>query len=214
MKVGSINHVLPIDDRTVERFNAKIAGRPDLMNGRQSLTVYDGMVGLSENAFINTKNQSFTVTADLDIPAGGAEGVVLAQGGRFGGWALHVKDGKPIFSYNYLNLKHFDITGSAALAPGKAIVRYDFAYDGKPGDQGKGGTGTISVNGVTVAQGRIDHTECCTYSLDEGTEVGRDDGTPVSEAYRSPNIFTGKVNNVRIDVKDNAAPAKVARRDD
>ena len=202
MRVGSINHVLPLDDRTVERFNAQIAGRPDLMNGRKSLTVYDGMVAMTENTFINTKNQSFSVTADLDIPVSGATGVVLAQGGRFGGWALYVANGKPVFTYNYLNLKHTDITGSTTLPVGKASVRYDFAYDGKPGEQGKGGTGTISVNGTKVAQGHIDQTECCTYSLDEGTEVGRDDGTPVSESYKSPAVFTGKIDSVKIQLKD------------
>jgi arylsulfatase A-like enzyme len=101
MRVASINHVLPIDDRTVERFNPAIAGRPDLMAGRKTLTVYPGMTGMSENAFINVKNQSYTITADIVVPQGVADGVLLAQGGRFGGWALYVKDGKLTYTYNW-----------------------------------------------------------------------------------------------------------------
>jgi arylsulfatase len=94
--------VLPIDDRVIERGNAKVAGRPDLMGDRTSLTLHDGMKGMSENVFINIKNRSHTITAELEIPAGGANGAVLVQGGRFGGWALYFKDGKPSYTYNFL----------------------------------------------------------------------------------------------------------------
>jgi arylsulfatase len=89
------NHVLPLDDRTLERTNAALAGRPDLMAGRTSLTVYEGMVGMTENVFINTKNTSHTITAEVQVPKGGANGVILSQAGRFGGWSLYVKDGLP-----------------------------------------------------------------------------------------------------------------------
>jgi arylsulfatase len=208
MQVGSVNHVLPIDDRAAERMNPAIAGRPDLMNGRKSLTLSDGMVGLSENAFINIKNSSFSITANLDVPAGGGEGVVLAQGGRFGGWALHLKDGKPVFTYNWLNLDHYSVASPTKLAPGKNMVRFDFAYDG--GGQGKGGTGTITVNDTKVAEGRIDKTQCCMFSLDEGTDVGRDDGTPVSETYEVPAAFTGRIGTIKVDVKDTAASGKAS----
>ena len=84
-------NVLPLDDRVLERFNASIAGRPDLMGPRTSLTLYEGMIGLSENAFINMKNRSYTITAELDIPKGGAEGVIIAHGGHTGGWSLYVQ---------------------------------------------------------------------------------------------------------------------------
>ena len=101
--------VLPIDDRGIERPNAKLAGRPDLMGDRTSLTLHAGMTGMSENVFINMKNRSLTITADVEIPKGGANGVILAQGGRFGGWRLYLKDGKPIYDYNFLGLEHFRV---------------------------------------------------------------------------------------------------------
>ncbi len=145
MKEAERYRVLPIDDRTLERFDPNIAGRPDLMGGRKSLTVYAGMTGMMENAFINVKNQSVTITADVEIPAGGANGVILAQGGRFGGWSVYVKDGKPAYTYNHVGLHEYTVTGTQALAPGKATIVVDFAYDGN--GRGKGGTATITVNG-------------------------------------------------------------------
>lgn len=209
MEVASTNHVLPIDDRAAERMNPAIAGRPDLMNGRTSLTLYDGMVGLSENAFINVKNSSYTVTANIDVPPAGAEGVLLAQGGRFGGWALHVRGGRPVFTYNWLDLERYEVVGDKPLAPGKNVVRFDFAYDG--GGQAKGGTGTLLVNGSKVAQARIPKTQCCMFSLDEGTDVGRDDGTPVSDSYKVPNAFTGRIGSIKVDVKPAAATAALQK---
>ena len=116
---------------------------------------------MSENTFINVKNQSFSVTAEVVVPKGGAEGVLIAQGGRFGGWALHVLGGKPVFSYNCLNVAHCDVASTTPLPVGKVTVRFDFAYDGKIGEAAKSGTGTISVKGVPVGKGRIDKTECC-----------------------------------------------------
>ncbi len=101
------NHVLPIDDRSFERVNPELAGRPDLMGGRKSLTVYQGMFAIHENAFINVKNTSFSITADVDVANEPANGVLVAQGGRFGGWSLYVKDGKPTYHYNFLGLKRF-----------------------------------------------------------------------------------------------------------
>src|SRR5688572_24580389 len=201
LKEAVKNHVLPIDDRVIERTNAATAGRPDLMGGRTSLTVYEGMTGMSENVFINTKNRSHSVTADVDIPQGGANGVMLAQAGRFGGWSLYMKDGKPTYTYNFLGLQRFTVASSQSLATGKATIRYEFASDG-PG-MGKGGIGTILVNGQKVAEGRIERTQCCVYSADEGADVGTDDGTPVTEDYKEGNNrFTGKIHNITIDLKD------------
>ena len=111
--------VLPIDDRTLERMNAASAGRPDLMAGRTSLTVYQGMTGMSENVFISTKNRSHTITADVDIPQGGANGVILAQAGHFGGWSFYVKDGKPMYTYNWLGLQQYTVAAGQALPAGK-----------------------------------------------------------------------------------------------
>ena len=115
--------VLPIDDRTLERFNAALVGRPDLMAGRTSLTVYEGMVGMSENVFINVKNRSHTITADVEIPKSGANGVILAQAGRFGGWSLYLKDGKPTYTYNWLGLQRYTVAAKQALPAGKATIR-------------------------------------------------------------------------------------------
>ncbi len=201
--------VLPIDDRVFERMIPASAGRPDLMGSRTSLTVYEGMIGMSENVFINLKNKSHTITAEVEIPTGGANGVILAQAGRFGGWSLYMKDGKPTYTYNFLGLQRFTVAAPQPLAAGKATIRYEFASDG-PG-MGNGGIGTILVNGQKVAEGRIERTQCCFFSADEGADVGVDEATPVTEDYKEGNNkFTGKINSVTIDLKDmKAANAEV-----
>src|SRR5260370_32155808 len=146
-------NVLPIDDRTLERFNAAAVGRPDLMAGRTSLTVYEGMTEMSESTFIDTKNRSHTITAEVEIPKGGANGVILAQAGRFGGWSLYLKGGKPSYTYNWLGLKRYTVVSSEAAPAGKAIIVYEFSYDG--GGPGKGGLGRLFINGKKVGEGRI-----------------------------------------------------------
>jgi len=191
--------VLPLDDRTLERFNAAMVGRPDLMAGRTSLTVYQGMVGMSENVFINVKNRSYTITAEVVIPENGANGVILAQAGRFGGWSLYLKDGKPAYTYNWLGLQRYTIAPDQALPAGKATIRFEFAYDG--GGGGKGGTGTLFVNDKNVATGKIENTQCCAFSADEGADVGADEGTPVTEDYAVPAKFTGQIDSVTIELK-------------
>ena len=200
--------VLPLDDRLEERLIASMVGRPDLMAGRHSLTVHQGMTGMSENVFINLKNKSHTITAELDIPKNGANGVIIAQAGRFGGWSLYLKDGKPTYTYNWLGLQRFTVAASQALPAGKGTLRFEFAYDG--GGIGKGGAGTILFNGKAIATGRIDHTQCCAFSADEGTDVGADEGTPVTEAYKVPFKFTGTINSVTVEQKE----MKKANRDD
>jgi arylsulfatase A-like enzyme len=200
--------VLPIDDRTVERLNAALVGRPDLMAGRTSLTVHEGMTGMSENVFINVKNRSHTITADVEIPKNGASGVILAQAGRFGGWSFYLKDGKPTYTYNWLGLQRYTMAAKQSLPAGKATIRFEFVYDG--GGIGKGGMGTLFVNGKIVATGRIERTQCCAFSADEGADVGADEGTPVTEDYKVPFKFTGKIGKVTIDLKD----MKKADRDD
>ena len=192
--------VLPLDDRTLERLNAGLVGRPDLMAGRTSLTVYEGMIGISENVFINVKNRSHTITAEVAIPKQGANGVLLAQAGRFGGWSLYVKDGKPTYTYNWLGLQRYTVAATQALPAGKATIRFEFTYDG--GGIGKGGVGTLFVNGKKVGTGRIERTQCCAFSADEGADVGADDGTPVTEAYKVPFKFTGKIARVTIELKE------------
>jgi arylsulfatase len=208
LKEAVKNHVLPIDDRLLERINAATAGRPDLMAGRTSLALYEGMTGMSENVFINTKNRSHTITAEVEIPGGG-EWRHPAQAGRFGGWSLYIKAGKPTYTYNFLGLQRYNVTATQPVPAGKATIQYEFASDG-PG-MGKGGIGTILVNGQKVAEGRIEQTQCCAFSADEGADVGMDDGTPVTEDYKEGNNkFTGKINSVTIDMKEmKAAYAEV-----
>lgn len=194
------NHALPLDDRSLERVNAALVGRPDLMAGRKSLTVFSGMVGMSENVFINTKNRSHSITAEVQIPAGGANGVILAQAGRFGGWSLYLKDGKPTYAYNYLGLSQYKVAADKSLPAGKNTIRYDFKYDG--GGLGKGGLGSIFVNGEKVAEARIERTQPNIFSADEGVDVGVDGETNVTKDYQqSDNKFTGKINKVTVELK-------------
>lgn len=203
-------NVLPIDDRLLERSNAAIAGRPDLMAGRTSLTVYEGMRGMSENVFINAKNRSHTITAEVTIPEKGANGVILCQAGRFGGWSLYLKDGRPTYTYNFLGLQRFTIAATTPVPAGKATIRFEFAYDG--GGLGKGGVGTILVNGKKVADGRIERTQFGIFSADEGADVGEDGETPVVEDYGipAPYRFTGRIAKVTVDVAPMKAPEKAA----
>ena len=193
-------HVLPLDDRLLVRMNAATAGRPDLMAGRTTLTVFPGMMGMSENVFINIKNRSHTITADVEIPSGGANGAILAQAGRFGGWSLYMKGGKPVYTYNWLGLHEYTVAGTQALPAGKATIRYEFVYDG--GGIGKGGVGTIFVNGKSAATGRIEQTQGMAFSADEGADVGADVGTPVANEYAVPFKFTGKIDKVTIELKE------------
>jgi arylsulfatase len=208
LKEAVKNQVLPLDDRLTERTNATQAGRPDLMGGRTSLTVYEGMIGMSENVFINCKNRSHTVTAEVTIPNGGANGVILSQAGRFGGWTLYLKDGKPMYAYNFLGLKTYKVAATEAVPAGKATIRFEFACEG-PG-LGKGGTGTILVNGKKVAEGKIERTQANFFSADEGADVGLDGETPVSDDYKEgDNKFTGKIQKVVVEV----GPVKLGTAD-
>jgi arylsulfatase A-like enzyme len=194
-------HVLPIDDRVFERMDAAAVGRPDLMQGRTSLTLGEGMTGMLEGVFINVKNRSKTITAQVEVPAGGGNGTILAQGGRFGGWSLYVKDGVPGYHYNFLGLQQFDLRASKPLAPGKSTLRYEFAYDG--GGPGKGGVGSLYVNDEKVGEVRIPHTQAGMFSADETADVGVDLGTPVVEAIgaEEKSRFTGHVPTVTIETR-------------
>jgi arylsulfatase len=193
-------HVLPLDDRKLERLNAALVGRPDLMGGRTSLAVHQGMVGMMENVFINVKNRSHAITAEVDVPGGGADGVILCQGGRFGGWSLYAKGGKVGYCYNWVGLERYTIAADEALPTGKVTVRFEFAYDG--GRPGSGGKGTIFVDGRKVAEGRIEHTNGFMFSADETADVGLDDATPVTEEYEErDNAFNGAIRKVDIELK-------------
>jgi arylsulfatase A-like enzyme len=200
MKTAEKYHVLPIDDRRVERFDAAMAGRPDLMGNRTSLTVYPGMIGLMENAFINTKNRSFSLTADVELADGNANGVIICQAGRFGGWTLYMKAGKLHHEYNYFGLEHTNVASSNPIAAGKHTIKYDFVFDG--GKPGAGGQSVLYVDEQKVAEGKIPKTQPYAYSGDEGVDVGMDNETPVSSDYQErDNKFTGTIKKITVDVK-------------
>ena len=203
-------NVLPIDDRSLERVNAALVGRPDLMAGRTSLTVYEGMTGMSENVFINTKNRSHTITAEVDDSQGRRQGRDPRPG-------RPVRRLEPVSEGRQADL-HLQLPGPEALhhcrrkavPAGKATIRYEFAYDG--GGLGKGGMGTIFVNGKKVAEGRIERTQPMIFSADEGADVGEDGETPVVEDYGipAPYQFTGKIDKVTIEVKEMKQADKAA----
>ena len=203
LKEAEAHHVLPLDDRLLERAIAAIVQRPDLMHGRTSITLGDGMTGLLENTFINIKNRSFSVVAEVEVPASGANGTVIAQGGRFGGWSLYVKDGVPAWDYVFLGLQRTSVVATKPLAPGKTTLRLEFAYDGAPREMGKGGTATLYVGDEKVAEGKVPHTQAAIFSADETADVGIDLGTPVVEAIGSEakSRFTGKIPKVTVSVK-------------
>ena len=201
MKEAQKYNALPIDDRVIERTNPAIAGRPDVLGDRTSLTLYEGMEGMLENTFMNIKNRSSKITAELDIPSGGANGAILTQGGRFGGWSLYMKDSKPIYTYNFLGLSRYTVTAPQALPAGPATVVLDFTYDG--GGAGKGGKATLYVNGKAVADGRVEKTQPNIFSADETADVGIDNQTPVAEGIGvgAETRFNGKIEEIKLELK-------------
>ena len=200
LKEAERNHVLPIDDRRSERFNPATAGRPDIMGGRKTLTVYPGMIGMMENAFINVKGVRHTVTAEVDLKDANTNGVIIAQAGYFGGWTLYMKDGTPHHEYNFFGLERTNISGTKALAPGKHTIGYEFIPDRtKPGT---GGRSILSVDGKKVAEAQIPKTQPFAFSGDEGADVGLDAETNVSPDYQpNANAFTGKIIKVTVAQK-------------
>ena len=191
-------NVLPIDDRGVERANPEIAGRPTLIQGN-SQQFFAGMGRLSENSVVSIKNKSFSVTAEVEVPAGGADGVIIAQGGRFGGWAVYVKEGRAKFVYNVLGLQEFATAAEAPLPEGTHQVRMEFAYDG--GGLAKGGDVSLYYDGEPAGTGRVGATQPMIFSADETTDIGYESGTTVTQDYTvATSKFTGKIHWVQIDL--------------
>ncbi len=207
-------NVLPIDDRRFERLNATIAGRPQLITGTTQ-TFFPGMKRLSENSVIDIKNRSFTVTAAIESARSGpTNGVVIAQGGHFGGWVFYVKDGHAAFAYNVLGMQVFTTTATAEIPSGSSQIRAEFAYDG--GGLAKGGTVTLYYDGAPVGAGRIEATQPLIFSADDTTDIGDDYGMPVSADYAGASKFNGRIDVVQIDVGDDdhshlIDPAEIAR---
>ncbi|MBD2165958.1 arylsulfatase [Calothrix membranacea FACHB-236] len=196
LKEAKKHNVLPLDDRIAERFDVKI--RPSLTKGRTTFTYYPGTVGIPEGSAPNLKNRSFTITANVEIPEKGAEGVILTQGGRFAGWSFFLEDGKPTYIYNYANTARYTIQSPEKLPSGKSTIRFNFDYDG---GVGAGGIGKLFINDQQVAEGRVDKTIAYRLALDETFDVGRDTGTPVVDTYQVPFNFTGNLQQVSLELK-------------
>ena len=195
-------NVLPLDDRRFERFNPDLAGRPQLVRGTSQL-LFGRMGRLSENSILPLKNKSHAITAEIVVPESGANGVILSQGGAFGGFALYAKDGRPAYCYNLFGLQRFKVYGEDAIPAGEHQVRMEFAYDG--GGLGKGGAVTLFVDGEPVGEGRVEATVPMLFSADETTDVGSDTATPVSDDYGPRDSeFTGRVRWVQLDIDEAA----------
>ena len=191
-------NVLPLDDRGAERLEPTLAGRPTLIHGSSQL-FFPGMGRLSENSVVSIKNKSFSVTADVEVPSGEANGVIIAQGGRFGGWALYAKAGNAKFVYNVLGIQQFPVEAESPIPTGSHQVRMEFAYDG--GGLAKGGDVTLYYDGDAVGKGRVGATQAMIFSADETTDIGYESGTTVTPDYTArTSRFTGKINWVQLDL--------------
>ena len=195
------NNVLPLDDRASERANSDLAGRPVLVHGTSQVLAI-GMGGLNENGLINVKNKSHSITAELIVPEGKpAEGAIIAQGGIAGGWMLYVKNGTLTYLYNLCGVRHFIITATQTLTPGRHQVRMEFAYDG--GGLAKGGTATLYIDGKEAGSGRVEQTVPLVFSADETSDLGMKRGSPMTAdiPVGERSAFNGKVLAVVIDLK-------------
>ena len=189
--------VLPLDNSKTQRLDPSI--RPSLTRGRDRFIFFEGQTRIPEGAVPDVKNKSFRISAEVELATGQESGILLTQGGLFGGYALLVEEGRPEFDYNFVGVDNYEVAASEALPPGKHRIEFDFRYDG--GGIGKGGTGTLSVDGAQVAQGRIERTIPIRISLDEGLDVGEDTGTPVSRDYDVPFKFTGRLEQVAVELR-------------
>lgn len=190
------HEVLPIDNSKTARLDPAI--RPSLTRGRKRFTYGDGMTRIPEGASPNLKNTSFTITADVDVEEK-ASGMIVTQGGLFGGIGLFLRDGRPVYHSNFVDIDHTEIAGRDPLPPGRHVVALRFTYDG--GGIGKGGKATLTVDGKPVAEGRIERTIPIRVTLDEALDVGEDTGTPVTTSYDVPFRFEGDVDRVVIDLE-------------
>jgi arylsulfatase len=196
-------NVLPLDPRQRERFDARIAGRPDLLAGRTSMTFAPGMTRLNENTVPNVKNTSFTVTAKVELGDEPAQGAVIAQGGAFGGWCLYFKDGAPAYAHNWVGLETFVVRASETVGKGAHEIEVQFDYDGE--GAGKGGDVTILADGEEIGSGRVEKTVPGVFSFDDFMDIGQDNGEPVVEDYGpGGGTFNGTIESVTVDVSPDA----------
>lgn len=188
-------NVLPIDNSKTERLDPAI--RPSLTRGRKSFSYTEGMVRIPEGASPDIKNKSWSIKADVEVKEN-ASGIIVTQGGLFGGWGLYLNQGKPVFHYNFVDVAHFDVAAKDSLTPGKHMIEMQFAYDG--GGIGRGGVATVSVDGSPVAKGRVERTIPIRITLDETLDIGEDCGTPVNLTYDVPFRFEGDIEGVTIEL--------------
>jgi arylsulfatase len=192
--------VTPLDDRVAERFNAELAGRPELIKGDKQI-LFPGMKRLSENSVIVIKNKSHAVTANISVAKGQkAEGTIISQGGKFGGWSLYAKNGKLKYCYNYMSLEKFYIESNAEIPAGDHQVRMEFTYDG--GGLGKGGSAALYFDGKKVGEGRVNATAMAIFSADETLDLGEETGTAVADDCHPPSRFNSTIQFCQIDAKD------------
>lgn len=197
--------VLPIDDRMMEKMNPDTAGRPILIKGNSQL-LFGGMGRLSENCVLNLKNKSHSVTAEIVVPEGGAEGVIISQGANIGGWSFYALDGKLRYCYNWGGFKHFIVGADAPIPAGEHQVRMEFEYAG--GGLGKGGKVTLYTDGEKVGEGDVGATLAMVFSADDGCDIGEDSGAPVSPDYPAgDNCFNGRIKGVQLAIADAAESA-------
>jgi arylsulfatase len=200
--------VLPLDASKMTRF---VTPRPSVVAGRTDFTYTTPMTGIPLGAAPNLLNTSYTITADFEVPAGGAEGVLLTEGGRFGGWALYLVKGKPVFTWNLVGLDRIRWEGPAALAPGKHTLVFDFKYDGLGAGTlafnnlsgiGRGGTGVLTIDGKEAATRKMERTIPILLQWDETFDIGSDTGTGVDDRdYQVPFAFTGMIVKLNIKVE-------------
>ncbi|GIH68083.1 arylsulfatase [Sphaerimonospora thailandensis] len=207
-------NVLPLDDRMHERFDPRRAPRPDLLGERRSIVLRPGMRGMREGTAPDFKNTSFTLEVQLEVPETGADGVLIAQGGRFAGWSLYVRDGRPVYCHNRCGERTY-VRGTEPLTPGSHVVRLRFDYDG--GGVGRGGGVILRVDDREVATGRLERTIGLQFSMDETLDVGCDRGTPVTEEYAAQpaaNAYRGLIDHiaVRLDERRDAPTQRERER--
>ncbi len=196
-------NVMPLDNSRIERFDVSI--RPSLTSGRKVFTYYPGIVRIPEGSAPDMKNKSFQILAEVEIPEAGADGVLVTQGGRFGGYGLYLLNGKLVYHYNLAGIARYNVVSKEKVPAGKHTLTADFKYDG---GLGKGGAIVLLVDGKAVAGGRIERTLPMRVSLDETFDVGEDAGTPVSEDYHMPFKFTGTLNKVVVTLGESKLSAE------
>jgi len=200
--------VLPLDTSTATRM---ITQRPSATAGRTLFTYTSRVTGIPVNSAPSVLDKSYTITAEIEIPAGGAEGMLVTQGGRFGGYGFYLLKGKPVFTWDLLDLKRIRWEGPTAVPAGKHTLAFDFKYDG-PGF-GKGGVGVLLVDGKEVARQQMEHTIPFTTQWDETFDIGMDTGTPVDDNdYQVPFRFTGKLTKVIINLRPTGLSAADQRK--